>query len=171
MQTFGTVCRYFGLHPIARVSYSDYFQFMNNKKHFLKTSKAGFMLSAVLLMALIECTGNADGQNARANVGINVAPPVVVAPPIVVTSPVMQDNYVYYPSYGVYYNSSRHQYAYQDKGAWVSRPAPSGVSTDVLRASPSVKMDFHDSPAKHHAEIVQKYPKNWAPPGPGHSKQ
>ena len=22
-------------------------------------------------------------------------------------------------------------------------------------------MDFHDSPAKHHAEMVQKYPKNW----------
>jgi hypothetical protein len=68
--------------------------------------------------------------------------------------------------YGVYYNSSRHQYAYQDRGAWVSRTAPSGVSADVLRASPSVKMDFHDSPAKHHAEMVQKYPKNWAPPGP-----
>jgi hypothetical protein len=171
MQTFGTVCGYFGLHPIATASYSDYFQFMNNKKHFFKASKAGFVLSAVVLAALIECAGNANGQNARVNAGINVTPPVVVAPSIVVTPPVIQDNYVYYPSYGVYYNSSRHQYAYQDRGAWVSRPAPSGVSADVLRASPSVKMDFHDSPEKHHAEMVQKYPKNWAPPGPGHSKQ
>jgi len=33
---------------------------------------------------------------------------------------------------------------------WVSRPAPMGVSADVLLASPSVKMDFHDSPANHH---------------------
>jgi hypothetical protein len=138
---------------------------MNNKNHFLKTSRAGFVLSAVLLVALTEFTGNVNGQNARVNV------PVVVAPSIVVTSPVMQDNYVYYPSYGVYYNSSRKQYAYQDRGAWVSRPTPTGVSADVLRASPSVKMDFHDSPAKHHAEMVQKYPKNWTPPNPGHSKQ
>jgi hypothetical protein len=31
--------------------------------------------------------------------------------------------------------------------------------------SPSVKMDFHDSPANHHAEIVRQYPKNWKPSG------
>jgi hypothetical protein len=43
------------------------------------------------------------------------------------------------------------------------QPAPQGVSVDVLLASPSVKMDFHDSPAKHHTEMVQKYPKNWKP--------
>jgi hypothetical protein len=139
---------------------------MNNIKHFFKTSKTGFVLGAALLVALTECAGNSYGQNGRANVAINVAPPSIV-----VTPPVMQDNYVYYPSYGVYYNSSRHQYAYQDRGAWVSRPSPNGVSADVLRASPSVKMDFHDSPEKHHADMVQKYPKNWTPPGAGHSKQ
>jgi hypothetical protein len=26
-------------------------------------------------------------------------------------------------------------------------------------------MDFHDSPARHHAEVVKQYPRNWAPPG------
>jgi hypothetical protein len=26
-------------------------------------------------------------------------------------------------------------------------------------------MDFHDSPANHHAAVVKQYPKNWAPPG------
>lgn len=171
IRPFDAGCLYLGLHPIATAFYSDYFQFMNNKKHFFKASNAGFVLSAVVLAALIECAGNANGQNAKVNVGINVAPPVVVAPPIVVTPPVMQDNYVYYPSYGVYYNSSRHQYAYQDRGMWVSRPSPSGVSADMLRASPSVKMDFHDSPEKHHAAMVQKYPKNWAPPSSGHGKQ
>jgi hypothetical protein len=132
---------------------------MNNQKHFFKTNKTGLVLSAVLLVALIECAGNAAGQDARANAGIKVV------------APAMQDNYVYYPRYGVYYNSSQRQYAYQDKGAWVSRPAPNGVSADVLRASPSVKMNFHDSPEKHHAAMVQKYPKNWAPPGAGHGKQ
>jgi hypothetical protein len=26
-------------------------------------------------------------------------------------------------------------------------------------------MDFHDSPANHHAAVVKQYPKNWAPSG------
>ncbi|HEX7577112.1 MAG TPA: hypothetical protein VF430_03645, partial [Verrucomicrobiae bacterium] len=72
---------------------------------------------------------------------------------------------VYYPDYEVYYSSSRHQYAYLEGGAWVSRPAPRGVSVNVLLRSPSVRMDFHDSPANHHAAVVKQYPKNWAPPG------
>ena len=112
-------------------------------------------MSAALLVALAEGVSSANGQGA----GITITPPVVAAaPPVVV-----QDNYVYYPSYGIYYNSGRHQYAYLQGGAWVWAPAPSGVSVDVLLASPSVNMDFHDSPAKHHAEMVQKYPKNWKP--------
>jgi hypothetical protein len=86
---------------------------------------------------------------------------VYVAPPVVA----VQDDYVYYPNYQVYYSSSRHQYAYLEGSAWVSRPAPPGVSINVLMASPSVKMDFHDSPAVHHAAVVKQYPKNWSPPG------
>jgi hypothetical protein len=31
----------------------------------------------------------------------------------------------------------------------------------VLLASPSVRMDFHDSPEKHHAMMLQKYPRDW----------
>ena len=85
---------------------------------------------------------------------------VYVAP-----SAVVQDDYVYYPNYEVYYSSSRHQYAYREGNAWVSRPAPRGVSVNVLVASPSVRMNFHDSPANHHAEIVRQYPKNWKPSG------
>ena len=64
---------------------------------------------------------------------------------------VAQDDYVYYPNYECYYSVSRRQYAYREGNAWVSRPAPRGVSVDVLMRSPSVKMDFHDSPANHHA--------------------
>jgi hypothetical protein len=123
---------------------------MNNKKLIIKTKKTGFVLGTVLLLTLAECAGYAGGVS----VGINVAP-VVVAPVVV------QDNYVYYPNYGIYYNSSRHQYAYLEGGAWVLASAPGGVSVAVLMASPSVNMDFHDSPAHHHAAMVQKYPKNW----------
>jgi hypothetical protein len=131
---------------------------MHNKKRLLKTNQAGFALGAVLLMALAKCVSNADAQSAV----------LTVNTPVVVPSVVVQDNYVYYPSYGVYYNSSRHQYAYMDGNAWVSRPAPLGVSAEVLLASPSVRMDFHDSPEKHHAEMLKQYPKNWAPRDDNH---
>lgn len=75
----------------------------------------------------------------------------------------MQDDYVYYPYYQVYYSNSRRQYAYRQNNAWVSQPAPRGVTVNMLRASPSVRMDFHDSPTNHHAAVVQQYPKNWVP--------
>jgi hypothetical protein len=123
---------------------------MNIKTLFTKGDKAGCVLGAVLLVSLTGCVAYVD------------RPPegsVYVAPPAV------QDDYVYYPNYQVYYSSSRHQYAYQDGRAWVSRPAPRGVSVDVLMASPSVRMDFHDSPANHHAAVVRQYPKNWSPSG------
>jgi hypothetical protein len=128
---------------------------MNNKKLFFKADKAGFVLGAALLVTLSGCVGYVDGPRAG----------VYAAPPVVETAVVVQDDYVYYPGYEVYYSNSRHQYAYLEGGAWVSRPAPRGVSVDVLLASPSVRMDFHDSPAHHHTEIVQKYPRNWKPPG------
>jgi hypothetical protein len=51
-------------------------------------------------------------------------------------------------------------------GAWVSQAAPSGVAVDVLRASPSVKMDFHDAPANLHAAVARQYPTNWKPSAP-----
>jgi len=114
-------------------------------------------MSAALLVALAECVGSAYGQG----VGVTITPPVVVVAPAVV----VQDSYVYYPGYGIYYNSRRHQYAYLEGGAWVNAPAPGGVSVEVLRASPSVNMDFHDSPANHHDAMVRMYPKNWKPGG------
>jgi hypothetical protein len=129
---------------------------MIKKKHFIKTKKAGFLLGVVLLAALTENTVHAGGVS----IGIDVTPPVVVvAPPVVV----VQDDYVYYPDYGVYYNSGRHQYYYLSGDTWVWAPAPEGVTVDVLLASPSVHMDWHDSPANHHKEMLEKYPKNWKP--------
>jgi hypothetical protein len=134
---------------------------MNNKKLFLKTNKVGFVLGAVLLAALTENAGYAGGVS----IGIDVPIPVVVVAPPVVVAPVVvvQDDYVYYPDYGVYYNSGRHQYYYLSGDAWVWAPAPEGVTVDVLLASPSVHMDWHDSPANHHKEMLEKYPRNWKP--------
>jgi hypothetical protein len=132
-----------------RLNYSDS---MDDKKHFFKTDKFGLVLAAALLVAMTGCVGYVQGPPQG---NVYVAPPVVA----------VQDDYVYYPNYQVYYSSSRHQYAYLEGRAWVSRPAPPGVSINVLMASPSVKMDFHDSPAVHHAAVVKQYPKNWSPPG------
>ncbi len=124
---------------------------MNDKKLFFRADIIELALAAALLVTLNGCVAYMD------------RPPqgsVYVAPPVVV----VEDDCVYYPDYEIYYSNSRHQYAYLENGAWVSRPAPRGVSVNVLLRSPSVKMDFHDSPANHHAAVVQKYPKNWKPP-------
>ncbi|MEO6876701.1 MAG: hypothetical protein ABI222_17965 [Opitutaceae bacterium] len=79
---------------------------------------------------------------------------------------VMQDDYMYYPQYEVYYSNTRHQYGYRDGNAWVWRPAPPRVALNVLRASPSVHMDFHDAPERHHAAVVKAYPRNWRQTSP-----
>ncbi len=125
---------------------------MDYTKNIIRGGRVGFVLAAAALMTLTGCVAYVDGPRGE----IDAGPPVFVA----------QDDYVYYPSYGVYYSSSRRQYANLEGGAWVARPAPRGVTVDVLLASPSVRMDFHDSPANHHAAIVKQYPKNWAPPRP-----
>jgi len=121
-----------------------------------KNSTIGFVFGTAFLSLLTGCVGYVDGPRA----GVYAAPPSVY----VETGVAAQDDYVYYPGYQVYYSSYRRQYVYQDGRSWVSRSAPPRVSADRLFASPSVKVDFHDSPANHHAEIVRQYPKHWAPP-------
>jgi hypothetical protein len=90
---------------------------------------------------------------------------VYAQPPPVQVEVVAQDDYVYYPSYQVYYSGHTRQYVYLEGSAWVSRPAPPRVAVDVLFASPSVRLGFHDHPSGHHATVVRNYPRQWAPPG------
>jgi uncharacterized protein YijF (DUF1287 family) len=125
---------------------------MNNQKLFFKAGKTRFVICTAFLGMLTGVAGYADGPPLIAvSVQVPVAPVIVVG----------QDDYVYYPGYEVYYSRTRHQYVYPEGGVWVSRPAPRGVSVDVLMASPSVAVDFHDSPASHHAAMMQRYPRNW----------
>ena len=124
---------------------------MNKQEISFPTNKVGLALCIALLGTLTGCVGYVDRP---AQGSVYVEPAFAV-----------QDDYVYYPQYECYYSVSRHQYAYREGNAWVSRPAPRGVSENVLRASPSVKMNFHDSPAQHHAVVAKQYPKNWKPSG------
>jgi hypothetical protein len=126
-----------------------------------KCSILGLVSGAALLGALTGCVGYVD------------SPPqgrVYPAPqPVYVESPVVvQPEYVYYPNYEVYYVSNTRQYYYRDGRSWVSRGAPPHVSSQVLFASPSVRLDFHDSPSIHHASVARQYPRNWAPQGGGY---
>jgi hypothetical protein len=121
---------------------------MNRTKH----SKIAVLFGLALLGALAGCVGYVDGPRGGAYVESAV---------------VVQPEYVYYPGYEVYYSGHTHQYVYRDGRSWVSRPAPPRVSVDVLFASPSVRLDFHDHPSNHHATVARQYPKSWAPPGQG----
>ena len=76
-------------------------------------------------------------------------------------SVVIMDDYDYYPAYETYYSRNRHEYVYRDGGTWVRRPQPRGVSVDLFFAAPSVRLDFRDSPERHHATVVRSYPKTW----------
>ena len=123
-------------------------------------SKIGFVfvLGTALAGMLTGCIGYVGGPRQQ---GAYAQPPPVYAE----TALFVQDDYVYYPDYQVYYSGRRHQYTYLEGRSWVSRPAPPRVSADVVFASPSVSMDFHDAPAAHHATVVKAYPKSWTPPG------
>lgn len=122
--------------------------------------KIGLVSCTLLLGTLAGCVGYVDGPGQRTV----YRPP----PPVYIESGfVAQDDYVYYPSYQVYYSSTRRQYIYQDGRSWVTRPAPPRVSVDVLFASPSVRLDFHDAPSAHHSTVIRQYPQHWTPPGHG----
>ena len=81
---------------------------------------------------------------------------------------VVEDDYDYYPGYEMYYNRSRQEYVYREGAEWIRRPTPLGVAVETLNASPSVHLDFHDSPERHHDTVVKTYPKHWASPSKDH---
>jgi hypothetical protein len=131
-----------------------------NSERRSRPSRIGAVVCGALLGTLTGCVGYVSEPS---HAQVYAAPP---PPPVYVESRVaVQDDYVYYPGYEVYYSSSRRQYTYRDGRSWVSRPAPPRVSAEVLFASPSVRLDFHDAPSFHHQQVVRQYPKHWAPPG------
>ncbi len=119
--------------------------------------KVGFVFCATLAGALTGCVGYT--HEPRGGGAYIDSPPAYVQGEVAV-----QPEYVYYPDYEVYYSGNTRQYVYRQGPSWVSRAEPPHVSANQLLASPSVRLDFHDSPANHHAAVVRQYPKHWAPP-------
>jgi hypothetical protein len=92
---------------------------------------------------------------------VEPAPGPVVATPNVEVG--VEGGLVYYPDYEVYYDPATAVFWYPQGGVWVRGPRPPGIDVNVVLASPHVRMDFRDSPANHHAEIVRRYPHGWRP--------
>jgi hypothetical protein len=82
-----------------------------------------------------------------------------VGPPAVEVG--VEGGLIYYPDYEVYYDPGAQIFWYPQGGVWITGPRPPGISVDVIFASPHVRMDFRDSPALHHAEVVRRYPRGW----------
>jgi hypothetical protein len=77
------------------------------------------------------------------------------------------DDYVYYPTWEVYYGRARREYVYFDGKAWVRTTKPDPAWSSNIQGAPSVPMTFHDAPERHHAEVVRVYPRTWRPEAAG----
>jgi len=121
------------------------------------TGRIGLVLCTALLAALAGCIGTVDGPRSE---GAFVQPSSVFGK----GRARAKTEYVYYPGYQVYYNSRTRQFVYPEGRSWFSRPTPPQVPVEVLFASPSVKLDFHDHPSVHHSMVVRRYPKYWVSP-------
>ena len=131
-----------------------------NKKLFSAIGKTGVMLGAVSLLTATGCVSYVD----RPQPGeVYVAPSVPVF--------IEQDDYVYYPQYRMYYGSRSHRYYRYEGRSWVAAPSPRGVAINVLVSSPSVNVEFHDSPSAHHSQVIQTYPRNWKPAPEQHGRK
>ena len=122
------------------------------KIYILFRGGATLLSGAVLLAGLTGCVGDMPHRGAW-----SAAPEAKRVP----TSATSQDEYLYFPSYAIYYNSTQHRYVCLESDGWATRIAPRDVTVESLLSSPSVLMDFHDSPVQHHDSVVRRYPKNW----------
>jgi hypothetical protein len=122
------------------------------KRILLTSHKAGLVVGLSLFAAFTGCVDDSGGRY-REHVQVET---------------VYQDDYDYYPEYETYYSRNRHEFVYLDGGVWVRRPEPRGISRTVILAAPSVRLDFHDAPERHHATIIRSYPRTWRGPETNH---
>ena len=130
---------------------------MKPKSDYRRNSFIGAAFGSTLLLAAA-CSPS-EKLPATATVAAAAAQPTTIQAPADA-----QDDYDYFPGYETYYSRNRREYVYRDNNAWVRRPMPRGVSADILMAAPSVRLDFHDSPERHHDNVLRSYPRDWKRP-------
>lgn len=109
------------------------------------------LAAPICLLLFAGCAGTPSGRGGyRASREVEVQPAMV-----------FEDDYDYYPAYEVYYSRNRGEYVYFDRNRWIRSSEPRIVSRHVLVATPSVRMDFRDSPERHHNSVVRSYPRDW----------
>jgi hypothetical protein len=75
------------------------------------------------------------------------------------------NTYIYFSNYQIYHNPARSEYVFWDGKTWVTSPQPpEELSAELLRDSPAVALELRDHPAKTHAEVVRRYPRDWRSP-------
>jgi hypothetical protein len=140
------------------------------KNNHLSISPARCAWGAFPFLCLTACGDNGGGKMS----GGVVSPtpiarlhetPLSLAPPAGDPTGEVPDDCLYYPGFGIYYSNNLHQYLSRQQDAWLTQPTPFSVPPEVLIASPSVHLDFHDHPARHHQETMQRYPEDWSPDG------
>ncbi len=73
--------------------------------------------------------------------------------------------YIYISNYEIYHNPGRGEYTFWDGQKWMtSKEPPPEASAELLRASPGVELELADHPAKTHAAVVRRYPRDWHSP-------
>lgn len=117
-------------------------------KNTSRRTVASALLGAVTLLTVAGCATSEPGYAYQSG----YSRPSQVA---------VQDSYVYYPDYEVYYNNARGEYVYVDGNVWVTRRDPPRRWSHDLRRAAYVRLDFRDSPQRHHSEVVKNYPRNW----------
>jgi len=150
-----------GQHPIVGTKLKTYALSMTRRNSH-GTKRLGLAVGVLLLLA-------AAGCNSSPGWGGWSTHPTVAQLQI---SRGIQPNWVYYPAYETYYSSNYQQYIYRDTrfpdprfpdtNVWVISEEPMAPATaEMLQATPTVEMQFHDSPMAHHAEIAREFPRNW----------
>jgi hypothetical protein len=140
--------RFLGLDPTGYPAGLEYITKMG-AQHIFRSKAVGMAWCMVFLIMLASCIV----EPLPRRVYVEPAPEAVVVP----------DDYIYYPDYEIYYNPYTQLYWYMAGGVWVSGPIVPGIAMRVMLRSPSVRLNFSDSVANHHAMVARQFPRGWRP--------
>jgi hypothetical protein len=121
--------------------------FPGMKTHFALAGATGLLLIATLA----GCSSSDTGYYRDRPIGYDSRTTVVYE----------EDDYDYYPGYEVYYARNRREYVYRDGNRWVRSATYPRANSQILFSSPSVRVEFRDSPERHHDTVVRRYPRDW----------